>query len=223
MKTQSLTEPQHGSFPTKQFYWTSSSNFVFSSLPESNPAHASKFRSMRTLFSGEFDTIVFESEEGPKVIDAAHGIILPAKHMTELDRLAYVVHEIDRACSVVPSGALKYTPLHQVIFNEAFRGLTADAAFSFGGWKHFRASENQEQKDLIARHEAVYSAEFLDPISTDAPKMCWSMHKDATQCVAILRNNLWQGYYGYHRVNTATFGGLYVGDGVANLDLQFML
>ena len=99
---------------------------MFSSLPDSNASHASKFLSMRTLFSGEFDTVVFESQESPKIIDAANGIILPAKHLTELDRLAFVVREIDRTCSVVPTGALKYTPLHQVIFNEAFRGLPAD-------------------------------------------------------------------------------------------------
>jgi len=144
MQPQSLAEPQKGSFPRKQFYWASSSNFIFSSLPESDPAHAPKFQSMRTLFSGEFDTVVFESSEAPKVIDAAHGIILPAKHLTELDRLAYVVREIDRSCSVIPSGALKYTPLHQVIFNEAFRGLPADVAFDFSGWKHFRTAENQD-------------------------------------------------------------------------------
>lgn len=126
MQPQSLTEATKGSFPRKQFYWASSSNFIFSSLPEFNPAHASKFASLRTLFSGEFDTVVFESTEPAKVIDAVHGIILPPKHLTELDRLSYVVHEIDRSCSVVPTGALKYTPLHQVIFNEAFRGLTAD-------------------------------------------------------------------------------------------------
>jgi hypothetical protein len=83
--------------------------------------------------------------------------------------------------------------------------------------------ECEDQKGLIARHEAVYTTEFLDPISTDKPNNCWSIHKDATQCVAVLRNNLWQGYYGYHRCNTSIFGGIYIGDGVANLDLPFML
>jgi hypothetical protein len=76
---------------------------------------------------------------------------------------------------------------------------------------------------LIARHDAFYSTEFLDPISCDMPKCCWSIHKDTTQCVSLLRNNLWQGYYGYHRVNTPIYGSLYVGDGIANLDLPFMI
>jgi hypothetical protein len=188
---QSLLEPQSASFPTKHFYWASSTNFIFSSLPLSVASHAAHFAELRTLFSGEFDTVIVESTEAPKVIDAAHGIILPPKHLTELDRLSYVVHEIDRTCFAIPTGALKYTPLHQVIFNEAFKGLKPEAAFELSGWKHFRKSECSDQKELIARQEAFYSTDFLDPISGDMPNQVWSVQRDTTQCVAILRNQLW--------------------------------
>ena len=58
------------------------------------------------------------------MIDAAAGIVLPPKHLTELDRLAVVVHQIDRRCASVPKGMLKYTPSHTVVKNEAFRGLS---------------------------------------------------------------------------------------------------
>lgn len=137
-------QPQTASFPKKNFFWATSSNYIFASLPDTNPAHFTKFRDLRTLFTGEFDSILFESTEAPKVIDAAHGIVLPPKHLTELDRLSFVVHEIDRACFAVPTGALKYTPLHQVTFNEAFKGLNAADAFNLNGWKHFRTSECQD-------------------------------------------------------------------------------
>jgi hypothetical protein len=63
------------------------------------------------MFSGEFDTVLVESTEAPKVIDAQAGIFLPPKHVTELDRLACTVRCIERHCSSVPKGALKYTPL----------------------------------------------------------------------------------------------------------------
>lgn len=109
---QNLLEPQTAAFPHKSFFWASSSNFIFSSLPTCNPANDAKFKELRTLFSGEFDTVIFESGEAPKVIDAMNGIVLPPKHVTELDRLAFVVQEIDRCCSAIPAGALKYTPLH---------------------------------------------------------------------------------------------------------------
>lgn len=51
-----------------------------------------KLGSLTYLFSGEFDQVLIESSEPPKVIDAAAGIVLPPKHLTELDRLSVVVH-----------------------------------------------------------------------------------------------------------------------------------
>jgi len=97
------------------------------------------------LFSGEFDTVLIESNDPPQVIDAAAGIVLPPKHLTELDRLAATVVEIDRACFSVPRGAMKFTPLNQVQHNEAFRGLSRDDAFKLDGWVHFRNVENKKQ------------------------------------------------------------------------------
>jgi hypothetical protein len=72
------------------------------------------------------------------VIDAAAGIVLPPKNLTELDRLSVVVHDIDNACSTVPKGALKYTPLDTVVFNEAFKGLQNEGARLLSNWQHFR-------------------------------------------------------------------------------------
>lgn len=50
-----------------------------------------KLSGLEILFTGEFDTVLVQSHEKPKVIDAAAGIVLPPKHLTELDRLAVVV------------------------------------------------------------------------------------------------------------------------------------
>ena len=126
---------QEASLASKQFFWCSSSNFIFSSLPAVTDADlALTLSQMGALFSGEFDTVLIESKEPAKVIDAAAGIVLPPKHVTELDRLAATVAQIDQACFSVPKGALKYTPLHQVVANEAFKGLTRDEAFTLKGW-----------------------------------------------------------------------------------------
>jgi len=176
-----------------------------------------------TLFSGEFDTVLIESTDPPTVIDAAAGIVLPPKHLTELDRLAATVCEIDRACFSVPRGALKFTPLNQVLVNEAFKGLSKQEAFSLDGWVHFREVQNQKQKDMIARCEAVFSNNFLDDVSNDKPNFSWSIIKDTTQAVATLRSQLWPGYYGFHRSNTSIYGSCYIGDGIKNIDLPFMI
>lgn len=133
---QTLAAVQEAQIGTKQFFWCSSSNFIFSSLPAvvSDSAVAKQLSQMSNLFSGEFDTVLIESKEPAQVIDAAANIVLPPKHVTELDRLAATVTEIDRACFSVPKGALKYTPLHQVVTNDAFKGLSRDEAFTLAGW-----------------------------------------------------------------------------------------
>jgi len=95
----------------KNFYWCTSQNFMFASLPAACDK-SKQLIDLGCLFSGEFDTVLIESQEAPRVIDAAAGIVLPPKHLTELDRLAATVHEIDRSCSAVPRGCLKYTPLN---------------------------------------------------------------------------------------------------------------
>ena len=167
--------------------------------------------------------MLVQSTEAPKVIDAAAGIVLPPKHFTELDRLAVVIHQIDRRCCAVPKGFLKYTPSHTVVENEAFKGLSCENAFDLHYWQHFRQVENEENKDLIARHEAVYNDNFLDCLQSDVPIKCWSVLSDVTKTVAIVRNQLWPGYYAYHRCNTAIHGSVYIGDGLRNNDLPFML
>ena len=73
------------------------------------------------------------------------------------------------------------------------------------------------------REEAFYNNDFLDEITTDLPKNSWSITKDCTQSVATVRNLLWPGYYAYHRAHTSIQGGLYIGYGIRNQDLPFML
>ena len=109
--------------PAKQFFWCLSTNFIFSSLPKPNADAHRKLGGISAFFTGEFDQVLVESTDAPVVIDAAAGIVLPPKHLTELDRLSVVVHSIENACSAIPQGSLKYTPTDSVTFNEAFSGL----------------------------------------------------------------------------------------------------
>ena len=119
-----MSRQQDELMPVKNFYWCCSTNFIFSSLPKPSQDTVEKLRTFPSLFTGEFDQVLVESTEEPKVIDAAAGIVLPPKHLTELDRLAVVVHQIDRRCATMPKGAVKYTPSHMVTGNEAFKGLS---------------------------------------------------------------------------------------------------
>lgn len=176
------------------------------------------------LFTGEHDRVVLDTpSSAPVVVDEEEGIVIPAKMVTELNRLSFVVHQIENACAVVPRGSYKFTPLNETVPNEAFRGLAKDQAFSITSWQHFRPIQQAEKLGIMQRDEAVYNTQFLDDISADYPQSSWSLIKDSTESIANLRSNLWPGYFAFHRVNTPLFGALYIGSGVRNNDLPFMV
>ena len=47
--------------------------------------------------------------------------------------------------------------------------------------------------------------------------------KDTLGKTAILRNKLWPGAYTYHKINSANYGSVYIGNGIKALDILFML
>jgi radial spoke head protein 9 len=51
----------------------------------------------------------------------------------------------------------------------------------------------------------------------------WSVLYDSFRGVAVLRSLLFPGYAFYYSAHDLTWGGLYVGDGLQNADLVFML
>lgn len=107
--------------------------------------------------------------------------------------------------------------------NEGFKGLRGPAAFKLENYVHFRAVLSKEKRDLIDRDDGIFNPNFLDTLSSDPLKGAWSIQKDTTESVAIIRNKLWPGYYAYHRVGSAIYGSLYIGNGLRNNDLPFMV
>lgn len=158
---------------------------------------------MNVYFTGEHDRVIIDSPAtAAVVVDADMGIVIPAKQVTELNRLSHVVHQIEQGCSVVPKGSYKFTPLKETIRNEAFRGLSKDQAFSLTNWQHFRPIQQAEKVGIMQRDEAVYNNGFLDETVADFPHGCWSLVKDCTESIANIRSNLWPGYYAFNRINT---------------------
>ena len=90
-------------------------------------------------------------------------------------------------------------------------------------WQHFRSVQQEDKLSIMSRDEAVYNPNFLDEITADFPRHSWSLVKDCTETIANLRNNLWPGHFAFHRVNTPLFGQLYIGHGIRNNDLPFMI
>lgn len=86
-----------------------------------------------------------------------------------------------------------------------------------------RPIKQDDKKSLQDRQVHVFNDDFLDTLVADKPQRCWSIQRDCTGGLVVLRSQLWPGYYAYHRCNTPIFGSLYIGDGLCNTSLPFML
>jgi len=227
-------------FPIKTFYF-SSTEFKFAPLPPIDPEYKDKVDSFRNPFSGKWaDVLISVAEpdgneaapQNPEEVaptnpldDSADQIqikVIP-KNFTELDRLAYVVRSIDIECTTLPVGALKLTPTHELRYNDNFKGLSITEAVDLKNYQHFTNPLTKEKQDFIARGEAIFHLDFLDPIASDLPIGSWSIHTDSSKTMVTVRNLTWPGYLTYHRANSNIFGYCYFGNGIKNVDLPFLL
>ena len=215
------------SFLKKSFYWCSSRNFNYAQLPVPTETSSKAVNEINTGFTGEYDTILAPGEDTGKEIWLDENDPLPvqvkSKPVTELDRLAHVVHRIENECHIVPEGAYKL--IHEVKPNEAFSGLSKEDAMAPQSDKyvHFRPVSNPAKKAQLERGDSILRADWLDPISEDCSKGSWTIKSDTTGSVALIRNLRWPGYSAWHRANTSQYGSFYFGDGKLNKDLAFML
>ena len=215
-------------FPKKKYFFCSSTNFIFSELPDIQPHHIDNFYKFNTYFIGNPDIILekYESEQNKNLDDElTEGNFKPLtrkKNMTETDRLSFVVRTIDHDTSVVPVGSFKMLPINELRRNDLFEGLSSEDLDKKEKYVHFRPVENQEKKDKIAMGKAVFDFDFLDSIADDPIKDSWTIHLDSTKTTSTLRNLIWPGYFAYHKANTDEFGGVYIGYGIKNIDIPFM-
>ena len=214
-------------FPKKRYFFCSSSNFIFSELPDIQPHHIDNFYKFNTYFIGNPDIILekYESEQNQnldEVIGDKFKPKLKKKNMTETDRLSFVVRTIDHDTSVVPVGGFKMLPINELRRNDLFEGLSSEDLDKKEKYVHLRTVENQEKKDKIAMGKAVFDFDFLDSIADDPIKDSWSIHVDSTKTISSLRNLIWPGYFAYHKANTDEFSGIYIGYGIKNIDIPFM-
>jgi hypothetical protein len=127
-------------FPSKHFYWCTSDHWLFAILPEPLSELTEIFEKMSTFFTGEFDKQILSSTWESQFFDPKPFIgnyILPSKGVTELNRLSWVVDQIEKQCHIVPIHAFKMIPLKEVRRNEAFVS-GVDKIDSLSMFCHFR-------------------------------------------------------------------------------------
>ncbi|XP_024147385.1 radial spoke head protein 9 homolog [Oryzias melastigma] len=142
--------------------------------------------------------------------------------VTEEKRLAVTVHQIDEEASVVPRGAFIRSPSGPVQINRSFSGLSESEAKRLENFMHFRESKDLP-REKQQKAEWTPAIDFLDVLSEDIPKGSWSLQLECASRVCVLRSLLWLGLTFYHVPMTPQHGYVYIGLGMKNLDLPFML
>lgn len=149
-------------------------------------------------------------------------IKVPVKALSEIDRVNYVVNAIENDCQVAPVGAYKMTSKHEVCRNESFSGLQPSDALKLTQYCHFRNVLDETKRQQLEAPGIAFDDCFLEDLSKDQPKGCWNFQMAVFNKIALGRSLLWPGFNFYHKVNSNKFGSIYIGDGLKNLELQFM-
>lgn len=211
-------------FPVKQFYMATDANFVFADLPMLTKEEVSRIADFPrdSPFSGEPETNLFpksEEEEAAAEEEDETELVL-----TELHRLTYVVQNIDYDCAVVPREAWIINDAHQVVPTPDWRGLGWTQLPDLTLYGHFRPAENIGKLRAMAKNDAEWRNHgFLDQVSGALPKGSWVTRMNALSSSVSLRSLLWPGYSFYAVADKSYYGSLYVGHGIKNYDLAFLL
>lgn len=68
--------------------------------------------------------------------------------------------------------------------------------------------------------DSVFNFDFFDKIENQT---YWTILVNSSQTLGTIRSLVWPGYLGYHFFGKKTFGGLYFGNGLKQVDLPFYL
>ena len=156
---QGVTYKKQYEFPTKTFYFASSSDFAFRKFRDINTQHKDEYDKITTPFTGDSSHIYIKEdrESDPNAAAAAEqeapeeerDILedtpeedpnkgIEYRSLIEEDRLLYTVLAIENDCQICPKGAFRLTEDHEVERNVAFRGLSQDECFKLDSFSHFR-------------------------------------------------------------------------------------
>eukprot|EP00968_Pinguiococcus_pyrenoidosus_P016321 scaffold1557_cov246-Pinguiococcus_pyrenoidosus.AAC.15 len=216
------------SFPQRQYFYCTTTNPTLKAMPPLSPEFLDKAKATEGRFSGEPDrplgeeAAADEEEEAPE--EDEEGGEKPKKEVfAEHHRLAYVVSRIDHDVAVVPRGAFVLDALHRVLPARSFDGLSYEAAGMKRNYFHFRMPESPKAIATMAKEGLVRSTDFLDPIAADKPDEIWSLVYDESKTMALLQSHYWPGYTFYHEMDSGNYGGAYIGYGIENKDVAFMV
>ena len=180
------------------------------------------------MFTGEAERQIVDSQGFSDQMrlrtDSFDQNSLPAGGITEQDRLSYVVACIEQQCQIVPVGSYRKNTLACVQINDAFRGLKYAELENLECFMHLRPCQQRDKIDLCAREEDIFCHEFLDNAALQKPEEAWTVQRDEiNQASVVLRSRVWPGFSAYARANAPIYGAVYLGNGIRQVDLPFMI
>lgn len=210
----------------KKLFYCTSDQIKLEPLPASS-GHPEV--SPRTRFTGDVVTElakqlavgVGETDEAKENVDGMEDEEEEVRPYTELHYLAHVVGQIDWHTAVCPKGAYALNPSRDVVPSISFAGLGYTESANLESYQHLR--EPSKIATAFDKGGLIKPSDFLDAIPTSHPRGAWSLTTDSAQKQVTIRSLVFPGYAFFHRINTNSFGGVYVGDGIKNADIAFML
>lgn len=144
--------------------------------------------------------------------------------VTELDRLAHVVREIDSTIAIIPSGAYIISSSRQILRNSYFGGLKWNEAMNVNSFFHFKEPDDIDwgNTSLPTGENLVHIRTVLKSVQQDLAGS-WVLNKDNTGTYVTLRCLFFPGSFVFHQPETRIFGSVYFGLGIKNSDLFYML
>jgi radial spoke head protein 9 len=211
-------------FPSKVYFYATE-DFQFQAMPQITEEVADRIIDLAVdaPFAGDPNKIIEPSRESENAAETDATASDKPPKLTEADRLAQVVQEIDFDTAVVPKGAYALNEAHVVVPSGDFKGLSMAEASSIQKYVHYRPPTSVASLRAQAGSDMHFFSNFLDPLESDLPKGCWSIRQDPACSFVNIRSLLWPGYIAFHVPTTTKHGGLYFGYGQKNRDLPFIL
>lgn len=200
---QATARGQVASFESK--YYFSQDGIRWADLPALSADTTSRAAKLRTLLTG--DSAHQYNVEGSTEHQPAEEEPADASNETvsEVQRLRYMIDSINASAAVLPKGSCIANAHNNVVPNPLFGGL-----------------DYPDKLESYVHRSSVLEGGKALGLAADV-RGSWSMHSDSFKGVAVLRSLLYPGYCFYYSSHDLSWGGLYVGDGIQNTNLVFMI
>lgn len=131
---------------------------------------------------------------------------------------------ITSECAVLPRGALTLRPDGTTTFSSFFHGLDQMEVNDLNNYQLLRQPKKSCTENLIKRSDYNYSTDTFDTIASILPEgKSFTVNMDSDSGLSVVKSLYWPGMVFFHKPLTDAHGFCYIGNGLRNHDLLFML